>query len=104
MSTIPNASFHLRRIVPARNMARFYVACVEPSLLPGCSLRRSWGRIGAPGRTRIDLFDASANAVEALARLRRQKLRRGYVEVGDVVTPAADTTVLVDRPQEPNPL
>lgn len=81
MSTFCGTTLHLRRIDPSRNMARFYVASVEPSLLPGTSLRRAWGRIGTQGRSRIDLFDDPSAAEQALNALKRQKLKRGYVDM-----------------------
>src|SRR5580692_486189 len=40
----------LDRIDPARNMARYYVLSIEPTLFDDSSLVREWGRIGKPGR------------------------------------------------------
>ncbi|QRG10307.1 WGR domain-containing protein (plasmid) [Xanthobacter dioxanivorans] len=45
MSTV-----QLRRIDPSRNMARFYMLTVQPSLFGEWCLVREWGRIGSPGR------------------------------------------------------
>ncbi|WP_347881483.1 WGR domain-containing protein [Ancylobacter polymorphus] len=73
-------------------MARFYVASVEPSLLPGTALRRAWGRIGTQGRSRIDLFDDRSAAERALIVLKCQKLKRGYVDVCEATSSVADTT------------
>lgn len=81
MNTFCGTTLHLRRIDPSRNMARFYVASVEPSLLPGAALRRAWGRIGTQGRSRIDLFNDRSAAERALNVLKRQKLKRGYVSM-----------------------
>jgi predicted DNA-binding WGR domain protein len=38
----------------ARNMARFYALAFRADLLSGWSLVREWGRIGRPGRVRVD--------------------------------------------------
>jgi predicted DNA-binding WGR domain protein len=68
----------LYRIDATRNMARFYALAVEPALFGDISLVRRWGRIGTSGRSKIELFDTSAEAAEALADLVRRKLGRGY--------------------------
>ena len=44
----------IRRRDPARRMARFYSLAVQADLLAGWSLVREWGRIGSPGRVRVD--------------------------------------------------
>lgn len=69
---------HLRRIDPARNMARFYVLSIQPTLFGGASLIRNWGRIGTNGQAMMETFDESTDAGEAFARLERRKRRRGY--------------------------
>ncbi|OLP61668.1 hypothetical protein BJF93_08680 [Xaviernesmea oryzae] len=69
---------HLRRIDPARNMARFYRLTLEPSLFGPVSMVREWGRIGTRGHRRIDLFDRPQEAEAAHEALLRQKLARGY--------------------------
>ena len=45
----------LERVDRTKNMARYYVLSVEPTLFAESSLVRRWGRIGGAGRTRIDL-------------------------------------------------
>ena len=45
----------LERVDRTKNMARYYVLSVEPTLFAESSLVRCWGRIGGVGRTRIDL-------------------------------------------------
>lgn len=69
----------LHRIDPARNMARFYRLSLEPNLFGGVSLVRTWGRIGGASRTKIEIFDASAEANGSFTRLERSKRRCGYV-------------------------
>lgn len=66
----------LRRIDTARNMRRFYLLSIQPTLFGGVSLIRYWGRIGT-GQTMVQTFDASAEAGKAFVRLERAKRRRG---------------------------
>lgn len=72
----------LERRDPARNMARFYVLALEPSLFGDTALVREWGRLGTVGRRRIDLFAGRAQAAEALETWLARKARRGYVARG----------------------
>jgi predicted DNA-binding WGR domain protein len=51
---------------------------VAPNLFGAWSLVRSWGRIGAPGRQRIDWHDTKDAAEQACGRLLHAKQRRGY--------------------------
>jgi predicted DNA-binding WGR domain protein len=68
----------LRRVDPARNMARFYRMDVQPDLFGGCSFVREWGRIGRSGTVRVRHFPSEAEARAALERQRRVKEHRGY--------------------------
>jgi predicted DNA-binding WGR domain protein len=68
----------LRRIDPARNMARFYLVSVGRSLFGDFSIIREWGRIGSVGRVRIDLFEDEHAALTAFAAIERRKRKRGY--------------------------
>ena len=56
----------LERHDPTRNMARYYVLSLEPSLFGDTALVRQWGRLGRSGRQRIDLFQQRAHAIETL--------------------------------------
>ncbi|MFG1428882.1 WGR domain-containing protein [Roseixanthobacter glucoisosaccharinicivorans] len=69
---------HLRRIDAARNMRRFYLLSIQPTLFGGAALVRNWGRIGTSGQTMMQTFDDSAKAGEAFGKLERTKRRRGY--------------------------
>ena len=51
---------------------------VWPDLFGRALLARHWGRIGAPGRIRLDPHPDAGAAVNALAQLARAKRRRGY--------------------------
>ena len=68
----------LERRDPEANMARFYVLSLEPTLFGDTALLREWGRLGAQGRRRLDLFEGHAQASEALETWLRRKLRKGY--------------------------
>ncbi len=68
----------LRRIDPAKNMARFYSLEVERDLLGRVVLVRRWGRIGSAGKTRLDEHVGEGEAMAALQALQSVKRRKGY--------------------------
>jgi predicted DNA-binding WGR domain protein len=68
----------LERVDRTKNMARYYVLSVEPTLFAESSLVRRWGRIGGAGRTRIDLHASPPLAQIALKTWLERKRRRGY--------------------------
>ena len=68
----------LERIEPGRNAFRFYRAALWPDLFGGVSLMREWGRIGRPGKLRLDAYPDAEQARDALHRLVQQKQRKGY--------------------------
>jgi predicted DNA-binding WGR domain protein len=70
----------LIRIDPARNAYRYYRLALWPDLFGGIALVREWGRLGSPGRLRLDLHPDEDAARRALERLVRVKCRRGYRE------------------------
>lgn len=73
---------YLRRIDPARNMARFYVLSLQPTLFGETSLVRNWGRIGTRGREKADVFASVDEAETAFSKLAARKHKRGYRENG----------------------
>lgn len=68
----------LERRDEERNMARFYVLAIEPTLFGDVALVREWGRLGAHGRRRLDLHADNTAAAEALDAWLTRKSRRGY--------------------------
>ncbi|WP_411969413.1 WGR domain-containing protein [Mesorhizobium sp. CO1-1-7] len=78
----------LRRIDSARNMARYYVMALQPTLFGDVSLVRQWGRIGTRGRQKVEFFDDCLQAAAALSRLAAQKSNRGYSANPHEVSPA----------------
>ena len=53
------------RIDPAKNVARFWLSIVTPTLLGGWALVREWERIGSPGRMESRTFDHEDEARRA---------------------------------------
>ncbi len=78
MTTLAPDPIHLHRIDPGRNMRRFYVLSMQPTLFGGAALVRTWGRIGTGGQSRIETFDRQTDTATAFIRLERTKRRRGY--------------------------
>ena len=68
----------LRRIDPAKNMARFYALEVQPDLFGAIMLMKQWGRIGTGGRIAGEPYPSVALACSALQRQAERKRRRGY--------------------------
>ena len=69
----------LHRVDPARNMARYYSAAIEPTLFGWAAVARDWGRMGRSGRRRLDLYDDMDDAASAADDLIKRKLQRGYI-------------------------
>jgi predicted DNA-binding WGR domain protein len=73
----PKLQIVLERRDCERNLARFYVLAIEPSLFGDAVLVRAWGRIGSFGRQRLDLYGSAREAGEALGDWLERKIRRG---------------------------
>jgi len=71
----------LRRLEPARNVARFYALMIERDLFGRTVLVRHWGRIGGRGRERTDEHASEGEAAVALEKLAASKRRRGYQDL-----------------------
>lgn len=61
-----------------RNMARYYVLSIEPTLFNEPALVREWGRIGRSSSRRIKIYNSRAAARVTLEAWLRKKVRRGY--------------------------
>lgn len=68
----------LQKRDPQRNQYRYYLLSIQPNLFGTWSLIREWGRIGRPGRMKIDLCDSPQEATDAFRGKLHQKQRRGY--------------------------
>lgn len=73
---------HLERREPVHNRLRFYAILVTPTLFGAWAMVREWGRIGQPGTVRETWFETEAAAIEAGARVRQRKEKRGYRAAG----------------------
>ena len=73
----------LERRDPLRNVARYYVLAIEPTLFGDTALVREWGRLGCRGRRRLDLHSDTGAAAEALEAWLGRKMRRGYRKRSD---------------------
>jgi len=82
MPETDQSHLHLHRIDPSRNMRRYYALVLQPTLFGGVSVVRNWGRIGTGGQSMMETFERSEEAAVALARLERNKRRRGYSDAG----------------------
>ncbi len=79
MTTISD-DIYLERRDPAKNMARFYMLSIEPTLFGDVRLRRHWGRIGTRGQVKLHDFAKREEAAALFSSLLRAKRRRGYGE------------------------
>jgi predicted DNA-binding WGR domain protein len=77
----PKIHIVLQRRDRARNVARFYVLAIEPSLYGDAALVRAWGRIESLGRQRLDLYASAGEVGETLEAWLARKVRRGYAPV-----------------------
>lgn len=67
-----------RRVDATRNMARFYLLSLEPTLFGEIAVLRHWGRIGRRGRQALSLHATMEEAEEILTRQIARRLKRGY--------------------------
>jgi predicted DNA-binding WGR domain protein len=56
----------LERVDPARNIARYYVLSIEPTLFAKHTLIRRWGPIGCLGRERLQFFGGRISQIRRL--------------------------------------
>jgi predicted DNA-binding WGR domain protein len=86
----PSLHIILERVDPPRNIARYYVLSIEPTLFASHTLIRRWGRIGCLGRERLQFFggeDASRAQVTLETWLTRKR-KRGYALRREPACPA----------------
>lgn len=74
---------YVERRDPARNMARYYVLSIEPTLFGDVCLTRRWGRIGARGQAKHHSFQREDEAVRLFLELLRGKRQKGYRPKGE---------------------
>lgn len=69
---------YCERIDRARNMARYYMLSIQPTLFGETAVVRSWGRIGKAGGEKSEVFETEALAASRFLELARCKRRKGY--------------------------
>jgi predicted DNA-binding WGR domain protein len=86
----PSLHIVLERVDPARNIARYYVLSIEPTLFAKRTLIRRWGRIGCLGRERLQFFggEDSPRAQITLETWLARKRKRGYAPRSEPGRPA----------------
>jgi predicted DNA-binding WGR domain protein len=72
------AAIRLEKRDQSKNLARFYVLRIQPTLFGQWALQRCWGRIGSQGCESSLWFKTENEALDALTQLEQQKKRRGY--------------------------
>ena len=70
----------LTRTEAEKNLYRFYVVTVTPTLFGEWSLVREYGRIGSPGTVQLTRFEREQEAQQAEHRSIRRRLQHGYSE------------------------
>lgn len=70
----------LTRIDPTRNIDRFYIVDVTPTLFGEWALVREWGRRGSPGTVRLSSYQRRNDAETAEQRTIKRRLRRDYIQ------------------------
>jgi predicted DNA-binding WGR domain protein len=68
----------LTRIDPARNIDRFYIVDVTPTLFGEWALVREWGRRGSPGTVRLSSYQRRNEAETVEQRTIKRRLQHGY--------------------------
>jgi predicted DNA-binding WGR domain protein len=86
-----SSSLHivLERVDPARNIARYYVLSIEPTLFAKHTLIRRWGRIGCLGRKLLQFFggEDASQAQATLETWLARKRKRGYAPRSEPARP-----------------
>ena len=73
------------RIDAAKNIRRFWLSVVTPTMFGSWSVLREWGRIGSPGRVQLRTFESEEEAQRAEQNGIKKRQRHGYRETQDVV-------------------
>ena len=68
----------LTRTDATRNIDRFYVVQIVPSLFGDWTVMREWGRRGSPGPARMTDYPRRNDAETAGRRTIKRRLRHGY--------------------------
>ena len=72
----------LTRTEPQKNLYRFYVVSVAPTLFGEWSVMREYGRIGSPGTVQTRTFERQQDAHRAEQRSIKRRISHGYTARG----------------------
>jgi predicted DNA-binding WGR domain protein len=70
----------LTRAEPTKNLHRFYVVRLAPTLFGDWTLLREWGRSGSPGTVRLTSFERYDDAEKAERQIIKRRLNHGYTD------------------------
>jgi predicted DNA-binding WGR domain protein len=70
----------LTRAEPTKNLHRFYVVRLAPTLFGEWTLLREWGRSGSPGTVRQTSFAHYDDAEKAERQIIKRRLNHGYTD------------------------
>lgn len=79
---------YCQRIDANRNMARYYMLAIQPTLFGETAVVRTWGRIGKAGGKMTEVFGTEKDAVARFLELVLQKRKRGYKPIRSCGNPA----------------
>ena len=68
----------LTRSDPSRNIDRFYIVDITPTLFGEWAVLREWGRRGSLGTIRLDSYQRRDEAETAERRTIKRRLQHGY--------------------------
>jgi predicted DNA-binding WGR domain protein len=68
----------LTRTDPTRNINRFYVVDITPTLFGEWAVLREWGRRGSPGYHAVEQLSTAREAHADEQRTIKRRLQRGY--------------------------
>ncbi|AYG64349.1 WGR domain-containing protein [Rhizobium jaguaris] len=69
---------YCQRFDAARNMARYYMLSIQPTLFGEVAVTRAWGRIGKRGGEKTEMFETERDAAVHFLDLARRKHAKGY--------------------------
>jgi predicted DNA-binding WGR domain protein len=86
----PSLYIVLEHVDSTRNIARYYVLSIEPTLFAKHMMIRRWGRIGCLGRERLQFFggEDATRAQVTLETWLARKRKRGYAPRSEPACPA----------------
>ena len=69
---------YLTRQDPSKNINRFYSVHLQPDLFGPVCVVKEWGRLGAAGTVRQDIYADEPTARAAMSLRIERKAKRGY--------------------------